>query len=280
MIKSILVCTDGSPYGNVACEHAIALAHGLKGHLTGLHVLDSRMLEGPLMADISGWIGAQPFGAQLQQFRELLQQKGEAIVTSFEDLCEKACVDAGSWLKMGHPARVILEEESKAEIVVLGQKGEHAEILGEMPGSTVDRVIRHSANPCLVTPETFQPVSRILAAFDGSGHAGKALHEAIELALALTVPLVILAVAEDLSVDKAREIAESGIQMARAHECAAAPLVVEGLASEVILAQAEELGCNLLVLGAHGHSRIREMILGSTTQQVVARAHVPVMLVR
>jgi nucleotide-binding universal stress UspA family protein len=280
MIKSILVCTDGSPFGNVACEYGIALARGLKARLSGLHVLDSRMLEGPLMADISGWIGAQPFGAQLQQFRELLQQKGEAVIAAFEDQCEKAGVDGASWLKMGHPARVILEEESKAELVILGRKGEHAEILGEMPGSTVDRVIRHSANPCLVTPEAFQPVSRILAAFDGSGYAGKALHEAIELALALGSPLVILCVADNGSIDKARENAESAMQMARSHECAAAPLVAEGEASEIILAQSEEQGCGLVVLGAHGHGRIREMILGSTTHQVVARSKIPVMLVR
>ena len=88
MIKSILVCTDGSPHGDTACEYAIP-DRGSRRACSGLHVLDSRMLEGPLMADISGWIGAQPYGAQLQQFRELMEQKGEAVIRRFDNRCRR-----------------------------------------------------------------------------------------------------------------------------------------------------------------------------------------------
>ena len=68
--------------------------------------------------------------------------------------------------------------------------------------------------------------------------------------------------------------------LVRAHEGVAAQLVVEGRPDQVILTKAEELACDLIVVGAYGHSRIREMILGSTTQNLVARAHCPVLLVR
>jgi len=94
MIKSILVSTDGSAYGDTACEYGIFLARRLSALLMGLHVLDSRMLEGPLMADISGWIGAQPYGAQLKQFRELMEKKGESIMQSFEERCREADLPA------------------------------------------------------------------------------------------------------------------------------------------------------------------------------------------
>lgn len=280
MIKTLLVCTDGSPGGNAATGFAIFLAHRLKARLTALHVLDSRMLEGPLMADISGWVGAQPYGAQLQQFRQLMEQKGEAVMASFGTACTNAGVDADTVVKMGHPARVILESEARAELVILGRFGEHAELTGEMIGSTVERVIRHSIKPCLVTSSTFNPITRILCGYDGSGHSSKALHEAIELALALSAPLVILTVAESHNVAEARELAEEGIRLARAHECAAGNLVVEGRADQALLTKAEELGCDLIVVGAYGHSRIREMILGSTTQNLVTRARLPVLLVR
>lgn len=280
MIKSLMVFTDGSEGGNVACQYAVFLAARLKARLTGCHVLDSRMLEGPLMADISGWVGAQPYGAQLQQFRELMQQKGEAILAAFSKLAEDEGVDADAAIRMGHPARVILEEESRAELIVLGQNGEHADLTGELIGSTVERVARHSIKPCLVTPAAFHPISRILVAYDGSGPASKALHEAIELALALATPLVILTVSENHDVAKARGIAEDGIRLARAHECAAGNMVVEGRPDQVILSKAEELDCGLIVVGAYGHGRIREMILGSTTQNLVTRAKKPVLLVR
>ncbi|MFH0908384.1 MAG: universal stress protein [bacterium] len=280
MIKSILVCTDGSQFGDTACEYGINLAQQLKTSLTGLHVLDSRMLEGPLMADISGWLGAQPFGAQLQQFRELMEQKGAAVIAAFDKLCEEKGIPFEGTVEMGHPAQVILAAAARTELIIMGQNGEHAEWSGDMIGSTVERIVRHSLKPCMVTPLKYHPITKILAAFDGSPHASGALHEAIEMALALSVPLVILTVAENFDVAEAREIAENGMKLARAHECAAAHLVVEGQPEQLILTKAEELGCNLIVVGAYGHNRIRELVLGSTTTRLITETHLLLMLVR
>jgi len=280
MIRNILVCHDGSDYGDVACDYAIYLARELRARLIGLHVVDSRLLEGPLMSDISGWIGAQPYGAQVQQFRELLQEKGEAIVDGLARKASEQSVSIETWIKMGHPARVIVEEEAHAELVVMGQKGEHAEWEKEMTGSKVDRVVRQSIKPCLVTPEAFKPIHRILAAYDGSNHASQALTQAIELALALSVELVIVTVEEHNDRERADAIARDGMAQARAHECAAASMVVAGKAETEILAVARDQPCDLLVVGAYGHSRIRELILGSTTTHLITQSHKPVMLVR
>lgn len=280
MIKTMTVFSDGSDAGTTAVRYALFLARRLGARLTGCHILDSRMLEGPLMADISGWIGAQPFSGQLKQFRDLMQQKGEAVIAAMLSMAETEGVECEAKLLMGHPARVILDEEAKTELVVLGRNGEHNELTGEFIGSTAERVTRHSVKPCLVTPDDFHPVSKILCGFDGSAHASKALHEAVELALALQTPLVILSVAESHDLRAARDIAEDGMRIARAHECAAANLVVEGRPDQMIALKAEELGCGLVVVGAHGHSRIRDMILGGTTHSLITRSHLPVLLVR
>ena len=280
MIKSLTVFTDGSDNASEAGRYAIDLARILKARLAACHILDTRTLEGPLMADISGWLGAQPFGGQVVQFRRLLEERGQAILEALAREAEAAGVDLKTKLCTGHPARTILDEEAHAELILLGQRGEHAEQTGEMIGSTVERVIRHSLKPCLVVPSRSRSVRRILAAFDGSDVSSKALHEAIELALALAVPLVLLTVAEENGRERARAIVEDGMQLVRAHEGVAAQLVVEGRPDQVILTKAEEIGCDLIVVGAYGHSRIREMILGSTTQNLVARSHCPVLLVR
>lgn len=280
MIKLILACTDGSSNSDAASAFAIILAKRLGARLTGLHVLDSRMLEGPLMADISGWIGAQPFSGQLSQFRELMETKGETIMQAFQDQCEKQGVTAETLVRMGHPAKIILEEETRTELVVLGQRGEHEDWSGGFTGSTVERVIRHSIKPCLVVPNADTPVTRILVAYDGSGHASRALHEAVELATALTVPLVILTVDEEGDAARAIEVSEDGIKLARAHECAAANLVVVGEPERIILQKASELDCSMIVVGAYGHSKVRHMILGSTTTHLIQHTRLPVMLVR
>ncbi len=280
MIKSILVCTDGSPHGDVACEYAIALTQQLGARLLGLHVLDSRMLEGPLMADISGWVGAQPYGSQLQQFRELMEEKGQTVIQALNSRCESAGVKIETWVKMGHPPRIILEEEARAELLVMGQKGEHAEWIGEMSGSIVERVVRHSVKPCMITPDTFRPISRILAAYDGSAHASQALHEATELAQALKAELVLLTVAENDDQKRAHGISKDAVDLVKAHGVNALNLVVTGKPATAILENARDERCDLIVVGAYGHSRIREMIVGSTTAQIITKSKVPVMLVR
>ncbi len=280
MIKNILVCMDGSAHGDVAREYSLYLARRLDARLEGLHVLDSRTLEGPLMADISGWVGAQPFAAQLQQFRELLQQKGETILQAFAARCQAEDLTAESRLRMGHPAREILEQETRTELLVLGRQGEHAAWLGDSPGSTAERVARSSVKPCLVTPGAFHPIDKLLVAFDGSAHGSKAVHVAAELALALDVPLSVLTVVTDKDSDAAHRIAQEGAEMARAHRCRTNHLVASGRPDEAILSTAREQDFSLIVGGAYGHSRIRSMILGSTTHHLIAKSDLPVLIVR
>jgi nucleotide-binding universal stress UspA family protein len=232
------------------------------------------------MADISGWVGAQPYGAQLEQFRELLEKKGEAIIAAFDEQCEKKGLKYETWMKMGHPAQVITEEESRAELLVLGQKGEHADWIGEMMGSNVERIVRQSVQPCLVTPEAFDPIKHILMAYDGSAHSSQALHVAIEMAQALDIKLTLMTVCENGDSDRAKDILQDAQTLAEAHECKVETLLKDGIAEEVILETAREKACNLIVVGAYGHTRIREMILGSTTTYLVCRSEMPVLLVR
>jgi nucleotide-binding universal stress UspA family protein len=279
-MKNILVCIDGSEYSQVAADYALHLAQRLGVDLKGLHVLDSTILETPLMIDVDGWVGAETYGEQLQQFREVIEKRAEAIVNQFNDHCRQAGSAAEATTAMGHPSAVILEQEKDYDLVVMGQKGENARHLGAMPGSTAGRVARHSAKPCLVTPAAFKPVSRILAAFDGTSHARQALQQALALGSGLQVPITVLTAADgaaraaaDLVLQQARELA-AGFQGQVAFEAR------DGSAVGVILAVIAEGGFDLLVMGAYGHGRIHEMILGSTTAHLVCRAAIPVLLVR
>lgn len=281
MIKSILACTDGSPHGDMAVDYGMAFAKRLDASLGILHVLDSRMLEGPLLANLSGLIGAQPYADSLGQFREIMQQKGEAVVASAIDKAKAGGLpDARAKLVWGHPARAILEAENSAELIILGQDGEHGNITGEWTGSTADRIARHASRPVLIVPGHYTPVEKIMVAYDGSPHAGRALREAIDMAMALRVPLVICTVIEAGDQGLAMDHADTAMRLARAHECAAAFLITQGRPAECLLKKAAETKCDVLVAGAHGHSRIREWILGSTAHELIVKTDRPLMLVR
>lgn len=280
MIKKILVCTDGSGHGTVAARYGISLAGKLQASLMGLHVLDSRMLEGPLMADISGWIGAQPYGAQLQQFRELMQQRGEAVIEAFNALCQESGITPESWVKMGHPSRVILDEEIRAELIVIGQKGEHADLMGDMVGSNADRIVRNSIKPCMVVGPVFRPITRILVAYDGSAHASQALQVAVELAQSLEAPLASVTVREhNHGPDPERAVADCRT-LCKAHGYPLETIIADGDPTEAILAEVAARECDLIVAGAHGHGRIHEMFIGSVATRLITTSDLPVMLVQ
>ncbi len=281
MIKNILLATDGSDYAEVAASYALDLTKRLEARLKGIHVLDSRMLEGPLLADVSGWVGAQPYGAQLQQFRKMLTERGEAVMAAFGERCASEKVVAEQVTKMGHPIRILVEESARTELVVMGRKGEHAQWSEELMGSVADRVAHRCKTTCMITPDSFRPIHRVLAAYDGSGVSGEALSEAAQLTAALKGDLCVVTVEENHQVKDAVTVAEAGKKLAQAHKCRVSTKVIEDSSvTNALLDAAREEAADLLVAGARGHSRLLEWLSGSVASQLINNSHLPVMIVR
>ena len=244
MIKNILFGVDGSPGSEVARDVAIDLARRLDARLEAVHIVDSRMLEFPLVAP----------------------QAGVPLVTTLE---------------FGHPAQVLTDIQCRTELVVLGRQGEHSKTAPDITGSTMERFIRRAERPCLVAPAVFRPIGKILVGVDGSPSAGRALREAIDLANALKIPLVILSVSETESdLPRAQQINLEAHCIARAHDCAAAAVTAVGNPAAAVMEKSAETGCDLIVLGSHGHGWIYDRLIGSVAAHVVSRGETPVLLVR
>lgn len=279
MIKNILFGVDGSSGSNSARDAAFDLALRLDARLEAVHVVDSRMLEFPLVAPQAGVIGWNP-GA-VSGLQQALRARGETILRETAAAAEKVGVPLVTSLEFGHPAQVLADIQFRTELVVLGRRGEHSKTAPDLTGSTMERFIRRAGRPCLVTPDVYKPIGKILVGVDGSPSAGRALREAIELANALKLPLVILTVAEKESDrPRAQQINLEAHCIARAHDCAAAALVAVGVPAPCVMAQAAETGCDLIVLGSHGHSWIYERLIGSVAAHVVSSGQMPVLLVR
>ena len=277
MIRNILYGIDGSPGGEVAREYALDLGRRLDARLEAVHVVDSRLLDFPLVAPQSGVIGWNP--AALNGLQQALRARGETLLRETAARAEQAGLPLVTTLEFGHPAQVFADIQSRTELVVLGRQGEHSKSAPDITGSTMERYVRRATRPCLVTPAAFEPVGKILAGVDGSPSAGRALGEAVDLANALQIPLVILAVAEtDGDLGRAQQTGLEAHTIARAHGCAAASLTAVGPPGTRILEQAAETGCNLIVLGSHGHGWMYDRLIGSAAAHVVSRSRTPVLL--
>jgi len=280
MYKRILLCTDGSPGAAVAGDYAVWFAKKLRARLQVLYITDIRILEGPWLSDLSGAVGAQPYAALVPKLQELQNEKATMVLAAAEKRCRDAHVACEVAHETGNLVHVMLAHEKQADLVVLGQRGEHAPWLGDMLGSSVERMVRASVKPCLVAPEKFQSPERMLIAHDGSIESNKALHAGVELASALTAEVTIITVCQRESEESASKILNEATQLAQDRGLKPHAQLAYGDAETEILKACEETAATFIVMGAYGHTRIRELILGSVTSQVLRKARVPVLLVR
>ena len=280
MNKKILLCTDGSPAADVASQYAIWLAKKLGGGIRALYVTDIRILEGPMLADLSGAIGAQPFPGLLPQYQEIQREKATVLLDAVRQRCDEQRVTCEVAHETGILVSKMLDYERDADLVVLGQRGEHAPWIGEMLGSSVERMVRASIKPCLVTPAEFREIKHLLLAHDGSPESGKALQAGIDLAVALGAETTVLTVCQREHEEEASKNLRAGEQLARERGLTVHAQLAHGHPETEILSLQKKAGVDLIVMGAYGHTRIREFVVGSTTSHVMRKATVPVLLWR
>lgn len=280
MYSTILLATDGSPASVAAGQTAAALAAKLGAKVLALHVIDIRLLEGPLLADLAGAVGAQPYPGVLPAWRQVQEAKAETILEAASAQCRELGVPCEVAVETGPLVRTVLEYERRADLVMLGRQGAHAGAGGEMLGSHVERLVRRSVKPCWVVPSQARLPGRLLIAHDGSAESTRALQSGLDLAVALGAAVTLLTASALGREDETAPILQQARDLAEARGLKPRAQLVHEHPETAILRLAVEIGADLIVMGAYGHTRIREMILGSTTSQVLQRAHCAVLLVR
>ena len=135
----------------------------------------------------------------------------------------------------------------------------------------------------------------ILVPTDGSTAARKAVRHALDLAARVGASIHALSVVDtggyasigasggDVS-ERLREVAEEAVEWvataARDAEVGVETVIREGSPPAEIVARAEAVGADLIVMGTHGRRGIDRYLLGSVTERVVRTAPVPVLTVR
>ncbi len=284
-MNKILALIDGSKYSQSVCDHAAWLAIRSGADLELLHVLGRR--EGAAdKSDLSGSIGLGARTALLEELAELDGQKarlvnkrGRAILEDASQRARETGVkNVSTTLRHGQFIRTMQEFETDADVIVIGKRGEASNFDMEHLGSNLERVVRASRKPVLVASRGFQPINRALIAFDGGASAMKAVERiAVEPAFAGLECLILSVVAENAQPSKRMGGATA---LLRDAGFTVEQRVLTGQPEAMITETAEKEHYDLLVMGAYGHSRIRNLIIGSTTTQMVRSCKIPVILFR
>lgn len=278
MIKKLLVGVDSSEHSRSAQSYAFYLARRLHASVVGLHVVDIVSIEGSFFHDISGSLGLEPYLDFSSKMREVLTTRGKAVLEDFAQLARRENVPAETELDMGIVANQICEKARSTDLVMIGHRGINEKFSTGLLGHTAESVARKCPRPLFISPRRFHEIRHTALAYDGSERASKAMRAAAEFSSELGVPLTVVTVARD------QKIGERTLEEARAYfrpyPTQANFQLLSGNAHEEIVAFLQRSESDLVFIGAYGHSRIIEMVLGSTTEYVLRKTPCPVFLSR
>lgn len=281
MIQQILVPTDGSENSLTAADYAISIARLFHANIRGLFVKDVKILTGPLIHDIGTSIGgAVPYGTFNQTIRSVLESQADAALNLVEGKCNKAGVPFSREIREGVVSREIVKSAEGCDLITMGKMGAHAEWRDVFLGTTVEFVVRQTHRPVLITPSEFKPFKRTLIAYDGSSYADKALRSGAGIAQAMKLPVTVVCVSD--KKDEAMEKLSRAKTFLESYQLTVDTVAKGGYdhAGGILEVCNEDETDLLLVMGAYGHSRIQEMILGSTTVRVMRSTNCPILLCR
>ena len=281
-MKTLLICTDGSNYAQECCRYGAWLAKKTGANVEILYVTDLRQFEIPAMVDLSGSLGIQPYDGMITQLRELEEHKSKFVEESAIKIFKsEGLIDRTSFHhETGLLVDAIEEYANRADLILLGKRGENANFATEHLGSMLERVVRAVNKPCLVTSRKFHPIHRAVIAYDG-GNSGRAALKFItqsELFRSFNIHIVTVDEKHDQDLANAR-LAEAD-ELIKEHGINAECQILNGDVESAVADYADRVEADLLIAGAYGHSRIRKFLIGSTTSDLLRRCRIPVLCFR
>lgn len=282
--QKILALVDGSIYSASVCAHAAWIAGRTGAPVELIHVLGRR--EASDTHDHSGAIRLGARTALLEELAaldaqraKLISHRGRAILDDAQALLETAGVtEVTTRLRHCDIVEAVADVEADARVILIGKRGEDADFAKGHLGSNLERIVRASHRPVFVASRAFKPIRQVLVAYDGGASAMKAIDHIARSPLfqGLSVHVVTVGAATP-EVTKGLVDARA---MLKAAGIEAETSVMPGQPETALAKLVEEAQFDMLVMGAYGHSRIRSLIIGSTTTAMIRSCKVPVVLMR
>ena len=285
-MNKVYACIDGLVSTAAVIDCAAWSAQRLNAPLEFLHVLEHQP-DRAALSDYSGAIGLGAQEALLLELSELDARRSKLAQDAARQLLACARDRAAALgvtqldgrLRHGELVDTLQEAEADARLFVLGEHYHATRPSRIHLDHHVERVIRSVKRPVLVaTQERFEAPDRFVMAFDGSATARTTVAMVATSPLLKGLPvLVAMAGADNATTQQQLEWARGTLE-AVGFEVTLA--VVPDEPEQALPALVQSEGAGLLVMGAYGHSRIRQLIVGSTTTTLLRLSEVPVLILR
>ncbi|NNC22895.1 universal stress protein [Salinisphaera sp. USBA-960] len=281
--RSVVACIDGSAYAAAACDAAVWAATKLDAPLTFVNVISRR--KHAASTDYSGQIGLGTREHLLTELADLDGQRARLMRDrgrDFLDSASRRAIDAGrpepaTCQRNGELVDALYHMGDEPRLLALGKRGESAADDYHL-GSNLERVIRGVSCPILVTNNSFTAPKRVLIAFDGSQTGQHVIERAVATPLLTEVEVHLVYVGQPN--DQRRHQFDEAAEKLRTAGAQLTTAIIDGDVEPALHDYQRQHDLDLMVMGAYGHTRIRELLLGSTTTDMIRRADVPLLIVR
>lgn len=281
MIKTILVQLTGDPSDETTLETAYLVARLFDSHLECLHISPDWLARAARAAahDVSGPLVSEEFFASFEQEMKATRWRARRHLADFCKKRQLSVSDAKppsgrvsvTWRELpGEPWPTMMHEARFHDLVVLAQ---HETI------NDLGALILNAGRPVLIaparTPENLAPT--IAIAWKDTAESARAITAAMPL-LAKADLILVLSVEDGSGPAATMESAERAAQQLRWHGLNAEAIYVNAgdrSVVEAITKSARDNKADLIVSGGYGHSRLRELVLGGVTRDLLRESLLP-----
>ncbi|RRV07102.1 universal stress protein [Stutzerimonas xanthomarina] len=280
----VMACIDGSPQAAAVCDCSAWASKRLDAPLTLLHVLDRQQY--PVSGDLSGIIGLGSREFLLQELATLDEKRAKLALEEGRMMLDSArqrAISAGvaqpeCRQRHGDLVESLRDLQDETRLLVIGRQGEDSGDAIQHIGSQLENVIRTMQRPILVAPGDFSAPQSVMLAFDGSATSRKGVEMLAGSPLFKGMPIHLVMVAADTADNQAQLENARGVLTAAGFNVEIA--IRAGEVEPTLHAYQAEHGIDLLVMGAYGHSRIRQFFVGSNTTNMIRTTSTPLLLLR
>jgi len=276
-IKTIGVHLDAGPHCAARVELAIRIATAQGAHLVGLAPTGLP----DVLATMSS---AVPDGIEfIALSARFLRERADAAASEFVERARSAGVASHeARVDVAEPLDAIVRHALWSDLLVVGQTDRRASPDG-VAWDFPQQAVLHAGCPVLVVPHSgdFAAIGeRVLIAWKGTREAVRAVRDALPI-LRAAQRVVLIEVADDAPPTDAQRIALLDVQAWLNRHGVESEVRLESgndAAGDVLLSRAADFESDLIVMGAYGHSRVREWILGGVTRHLLNHMTVPTLM--
>lgn len=275
--QTVVVHCDADRRANVRLDLATEIASQSNAHLVGLYARQPMRLPGYVLAELGDDL--------IEQHRTASSTRAETVHAAFEEHARRAGLSRAEWRSSdGDLLDIITLNARYADLVVVGQHDPDDQS-STIPAHFPELAAIQVGRPVLVVPYAGRfdmRIKRVVIAWNGSRESTRAVTDALPFLRAAEKVIVLVINPKTTGPNGHGEVpgADLALWLSR-HDVKAEATVDPGVTIDTgsyLLSRTADLEADMIVMGAYGHARMRELVFGGVTRTIMKEMTVPVLL--